>query len=369
MTPLYLLAGLILLVCTYVAWKLNARQSTDATVLREMLENLRRDIVETKDKLHEGMGKNAQGIQERLEKTIDLVNKQLGGMDNRIDKRVIDINSRLDKAAEMMGLVQKQYGNVENLSTDIKRLQEAFKAPKPRGGFSEKALFDLASQMLPAQKLHAQFTFKTGAMVDLMIETAQGRLCIDAKFPLENYLKLIDDPENTTIKQAFINDVKKHIRDVAKKYILQDEQTLNSACMYVPSDAVIYEILREPELTELANDSRITLLSPHTLQAYLGILYAAYQSQQFAENAEQVLGMIRGIQQQNGKLGEELRLLQKHLTNASSKMNDVSSEHTRLDMQIEQANQLESPDRKKIIKEATVKAFKSQISTSAHEVV
>ena len=374
MTYFYILATILALIgIGGILWKLSKIETGDKNsegerVLREMFENLRRDITETKDKLNEGMGKNAQYIQERLEKTMELVNNQLGGMDNRIDKRVIDINSRLDKAAEMMGLVQKQYGTVENLSGDIKRLQEAFKAPKPRGGFSEKALFDLASQMLPAQKLHAQFTFKTGAIVDLMIETAQGRLCIDAKFPLENYLKLIDDPENTNIKKSFINDVKKHIRDVAKKYILQDEQTLNSACMYVPSDAVIYEILREPELTELANNTHITLLSPHTLQAFLGILYAAYQSQQFAENAEQVLGMIRGIQQQNGKLGEELRLLQKHLTNAVSKMSDVSSEHTRLEVQIGQANLLENPEQQNAIKEASEKTFKTQITASVLEI-
>lgn len=351
--------GVIAVCSVLILYKVffGAKTASDDST-RQMFESLRRDLIDTKDKITDRMGKNAEGIQERLESTLKLVNQQLGGMDKRIDTRVSDINTRLDAAAKMMGMVQKQYGTVEGLSGDIKRLQEAFKAPKPRGGFSEKALTDLAKQMLPMQRLHPQYTFKTGSMVDLMIETSQGKLCIDAKFPLENFLKLLDEPENASFQSLFVNDVKKHIRDVAKKYILPEEGTLDSACMYVPSDAVIYEILRTPELTDLADALHVTLLSPHTLQAFLNILYSAYQSQQFAENAKQVLALIRGIQQQNGKLGEELALLQKHLTNAATKMGDVSSAHTKLDMHIAQANQLEGNEKKLIAKTAVERTLK-----------
>lgn len=364
MTPSDIFLGVLTLGVIAIAWKLwfGSKATDDGQMTREMLENLRRDLTDTKDKLSDRMGENAEGIQKRLESTLKLVNQQLSGMDQRIDTRVSDINTRLDAAAKMMGMVQKQYGTVENLSGDIKRLQEAFKAPKPRGGFSEKALVDLASQMLPTQKLHPQFTFKTGSMVDLMIETSSGRLCIDAKFPLENFLKLLDQPDSKELQSLFINDVKKHIRDVAKKYILPEEGTLDSACMYVPSDSVMYEILRSEELTDLANSLRVTLLSPHTFQAFLNVLYAAYQSQQFAENAEQVLALIRGIQQQSSKLGDELQVLQKHVSNASSKMADVTSEHSRLDMHIGQASQIETGDRKIITKTALERTLKEPAS-------
>ncbi len=364
MTTLYVLGGLILAGLAYIGWKLTIQSgSKDDAVLRELLENVRRDISDTKDKMTDQLGKNATHIQQRLEKTLDLVGQQLGGMDTRIDHRVKDINSRLDVAAKIMGDVQKQYGTVEGLSQDIKRLQEAFKAPKLRGGFGEKALVDLVSQMLPAQRVHPQFTFATGSMVDVMIETTQGKLCIDAKFPLENYLKLLDNPTDEKLKVLFVNDVKKHIRDIAKKYILPEEGTLDSACMYVPSDAVIYEILREPELTELANTSRITVLSPHTLQAFLSVLYAAYQSQQFADNAKQVLALIRGIEQQNGKVGEELKVLQRHISNAATKMGDVTGEHSKLDMQIAQANMIETSPAAAAIAKAKSKVLAPNMET------
>ncbi len=349
---LAILLGLLVL-SAFIAWKLflPAHNTKEDAVLREMLENLRRELTDTKDKLHDRMGKNAEHIQERLEKTLDLVGKQLGGMDSRIDKRVGEINNRLDAAAKLMGLVQKQYGTVESLSQNIRQLHEAFKAPKPRGSFSEKALVDMARQMLPVQRVHAQYAFGSGTIIDLMIETAHGKLCIDAKFPLENYLRLVAEPENEELRRTFRNDVRKHIRDIAKKYILPDEGTLDTAFMYVPSDAVMYEILQDTELTDCASAQHITILSPHTFHAFLTTLYAAYQSQQFAENAKQVLALIRGIRQQNGKLGEELSILQRHLTNAANKMSDVTTEHSRLDLQIGQADSLEAPTQRKELPE------------------
>ncbi len=328
MTLLTLLVGLALLAILFLTW------------------HVTRELGAAKDKLHEGMGKNAEGIQQRLERMLDLVGKQLGGMDSRIDKRVAEINNRLDAAAKLMGTVQKQYGNVEQLSTSIRQLHEAFKAPKPRGSFSEKILYDIAVQMLPAQKVHQQFTFRSGAQVDLMIETAQGKLCIDAKFPLENYLKLVEEPENADIRHVFCNDVKKHLRDIAKKYILPEESTLDSTFMYVPSDAVMYEILHETELTELASSLRVTILSPHTFYAFLTTLLAAYQSQQFEQNAKEALALIRGIQQQSGKLGEDLQILQRHVGNAAAKMGDVQTNYVKLDTQIKQTSLLEEPSPK-----------------------
>lgn len=353
MTLLYVLLGVILTLCAVIAWKLFIVESPGSEsdkILRESLENLRRDITETKDKLHDSMGKNAENVQQRLEKTLDLVNKQLGGMDNRIDKRVSEINNRLDSAAELMNRVSKQYGTVEELSGNIKRLQEAFKAPKPRGIFSEKILVDLVAQVLPVSTYTPQHTFHNGAIVDLLIKTANGNICIDAKFPLENYAKLVDTPDDDIAKRSFRADVKKHIKDVAKKYILPDEGTLDFALLYVPSDAVMYEILTDNELSDAAEANHVFILSPHSFYYFLNVIRLAYQSQQFEENAKKILSLIRGIQQQNGKLGEELDVLQKHVSNAGLKMGSVFTEYTRLESQIAQAGSLEqAKDEKQLI--------------------
>lgn len=347
MITLAIILAAILILLLFIAWNIFMNPARgvgkeDLQVIREMMEHLRREVADTKDKLHDGMGKNTVNIQERLEKTMDLVNKQLGGMDTRIDKRVSDMNQRLDAAAALMGKVQKQYGTVEELGKSIKDLHEAFKAPKLRGGFGERALVDIVSRVLPVQSYEAQHKFASGDIVDLLITTSNGSIPIDAKFPLENYNKLIQSPDDTSVRKLFESDVKKHIKDIAKKYILPDEGTLEFALMYVPSDAVMYEILMSEELSSAAEGQHVFILSPHSFYYFLNIIRLAYQSQQFEENAKKVLALIRSIQQQSGKLGSELTVLQGHINNANNKMGFVHKEYIKLDGQIEQAGMLET---------------------------
>ncbi len=346
MTLLYILLAALIGICTFAVWKIMGLskpkdESSDAKILREMIENLRRDVVETKDKLHDGMGQNAKGIQERLEKTIDLVNKQLGGMDVRMDNRVSDMNKRLDQAATLLGDVKKQYGTIEEVSRSVKNMNDAFKSPKMRGGFGERALVDMISQVLPMQSYEPQHKFKTGDIVDLLVKTSNGSICIDAKFPLENFSRLVATPEDEAVRRLFVTDVKKHIKDISKKYILPDEGTLEFALMYVPSDAVMYEILANAELSSATESQRVFILSPHSFYYFLDIIRLAYQSQQFEENAKKVLGLIRGIQQQSGKLEAELTVLQNHINNANNKMGSVQKEFSKLDSQIDQTSLLE----------------------------
>lgn len=342
MTLLYILLILVLLGVVFVGWqqmKGGSTESPEQKMMLNTLNDLRRDIGDTKDKLNQSLATNTQNIQSTL------------------DNRVMDINKRLDSAAMLMGQVQKQYGKVEELSGDIKRLQEAFKSPKPRGSFGERALVDLASQVLPTQSFEAQHSYRNGTIVDLMIKTSNGNISIDAKFPLENYMRLVDKPDSEELRKLFRNDVKKHIKDVSKKYILPDEGTVDFALIYVPSDAVMYEILTDGELSTTAEDAHVFILSPHSFYYFLNIIRLAYQSQKFEENAKQVLALIQGIQSQNGKLGEELTVLQKHLGNASSKMGNVFSEYSRLDMQISQAARLDAlpaDSKKSLLKPPTI---------------
>jgi DNA recombination protein RmuC len=341
MVTLLLFVAVLLLV--FVAWEvagLKPRESEVDRIHRELLENLRRELLDAKDKLHDGMGRNAESIQQRLEKTLELVNKQLSGMDDRIDKRVSEINQRLDAAAKLMSLVSKQYGTVEELSGAIKQLHEAFRAPKLRGGFGEKTLVDLVRQVLPIKSYVVQHTFRSGEKVDLLVKTADGAISIDAKFPLENYLKLTDQPQDEETRRAFRTDVKKHIRDIAKKYILPDEGTLEFALMYMPSEALWHDIVNDAELADLAQSLHVFVLSPQSFYYFLNVIRLAYQSQQFEENAKQVLSLLRGIEQQSGKLGADLQILQRHLGNAATKMGDVQMGYGKLDMQITQAGQL-----------------------------
>jgi DNA recombination protein RmuC len=341
----------------FLVWKRRTPEDRDADrIHREMLENLRRELSETKDKLHEGMGKSAESVQQRLEKTLELVNKQLSGMDSRIDKRVQEMNQRLDTAAKLLGLVQRQYGTVEQLSGDIRRLQEAFKSPKPRGGFGEQSLADLVAQVLPVQSFATQQRFRNGVIVDLLIQTANGSIPVDAKFPMENFLKLAENPKDDAAVKAFQRDVKGHVLAVGK-YIRPEEGTIGFALMYVPSDAVMYEILADRELSSYAQSKNVLILSPHSFFYFLKIIYLSYQSQKFEENARQVLDLIRGVKQQSERLGDHLGKLETHLKNAQGQMSEVGTDYDRLNRQIDAASSvsLEQPRQQRALSSVEVR--------------
>ena len=116
--------------------------------------------------------------------------------------------------------------------------------------------------------------------------------------------------------------------------------------LFRSSDTLLHTILTDSELSELAESLHVYLLSPHSFYYFLNVIRLAYQSQEFEQNAQEVLKLLRGIRQQSGKLGEELQVLQRHMTNASSKMSDVQNNYLKLDMGIGQAEMLEGPKNK-----------------------
>lgn len=101
------------------------------------------------------------------------------------------LNERLDKAAEVIGRVQKNIGEMSEIGRGMKELQEFLRSPKLRGNVGEQVLREILNQMLPKQSFHLQYTFKSGATVDAAIKTSSGIVPVDSKFPLANFRKMM----------------------------------------------------------------------------------------------------------------------------------------------------------------------------------
>jgi len=182
------------------------------------------------------------------------------------------LNDRLDRATDVIRDVNREVGKMSEIGRNMEELQEFLKSPKIRGNIGEQVLKDLIAQIFPKNSFYLQYQFKTGDKVDAAIKTDAGILPIDSKFPMENFQKYVRAREEQTkdmYKKEFIKDVKKHIEAIAKKYILPDEGTMDFALMYVPSEAVFYEIINTDTLTDFARSQRIFIVSPSTLYAHL----------------------------------------------------------------------------------------------------
>lgn len=261
---------------------------------------------------------------------LDSQNKQITAT---LQATTDSMNKRLDTAARFISEVQKNIGEMSEIGRGMKELQEFLRSPKLRGNIGEHILSELLSQMLPRQSFHLQYTFKSGVIVDAAIKTSNGIIPIDSKFPLENFRKLVnakDSAEKKTASTLFEKDVKKHIDDISKKYILTEEGTIDYALMYIPSESVYYEIINNASLFDYSSSKRVLPVSPMTFYAYLRAILMSFEGQKIEEQAKEIVRLIRAIQKDYLKVDDNLGVLSRHLTNAYNQMNSVSAGFTEL---------------------------------------
>jgi len=238
------------------------------------------------------------------------------------------INERLDNAAKVIAQVQRNIGEMSEIGRGMKDIQEFLRSPKLRGNIGEQVLKELLTQMLPKNSFFLQHTFKSGVTVDAAIKTSAGIIPVDSKFPMENFRRMIGAQSETEKKEAekeFIKDVKKHIDDIASKYILTEEGTIDYALMYLPSETVYYEVVNSSELFDYSGKKRVLPVSPTTFYAYLRAILMSFEGQKIEQRAQQILSAIRAVQKDYNKVEDNLSVLGKHIQNAYSQMSNVFS--------------------------------------------
>jgi DNA recombination protein RmuC len=263
----------------------------------------------------------------------------------RLDSQGRSINERLDNAAKVIGQVQRNIGEMSEIGRGMKDLQEFLQSPKLRGNMGEQVLKELLSQMLPKQAFHLQYTFKSGEKVDAAIQTSGGIIPIDSKFPMENFRKLNSsksDEERKAANRDFERDVRGHIDSISRKYILTEEGTIDYALMYIPSEAVYYEIVNNLTLFEYSGKKRVLPVSPTTFYAYTKAILMSFEGQKIEAKAKEILASLRAIQKDYSKVEDNLNILQKHLTNAYNMLGNVFNSFTQLGRKITSTRSLEN---------------------------
>lgn len=254
------------------------------------------------------------------------------------------LNERLDRAAQVIAGVGKEVSVVGEIGRSMKELQDFLKSPKMRGNIGEQILKDLISQIFPKNSFHLQYRFKSGEKVDAAIKTDAGIIPIDSKFPLENFQRLLkhqaQDNEFKLLRKTFISDIKKHIDTIAQKYILPDEGTMDFALMYIPSEAVFYEIINMEELIDYARAHRVYMVSPSTLYAHLQTILLSFEGKKIEQESKQILRLLRSIQIDYAKVNDQLDLLGRHLGNASNQYSNVHKGFTNFGQKLESVKQL-----------------------------
>ena len=185
--------------------------------------------------------------------------------------------------------------------------------------------------------------FRSGERVDAVIRV--DRLApIDAKFPLDNFERLVDAQENSERElheKAFARDVKGHVDAISSKYIRPDEGTYDFAFMYLPSEAIYYELVcgKTGALLSYAHEKRVLPVSPTTLTAYLQVVVLGLKGLQIEQHAHEVMAYCAQLQTDFGRFREQFDLVGKHLGNARERYVDAEKRLDRFGTKLEQATE------------------------------
>jgi DNA recombination protein RmuC len=231
------------------------------------------------------------------------------------------ISSFTKEATQIREEIKQMQENVK----DVSSFQEIFKAPKLRGQWGEASLEHILSQHFPKELYKIQYLFSSGEQVDAALKLPDGKvLPIDSKFPSENFGKMIEasGDERDIFQKKFTDDVKARINEITQKYIVPAEGTVEFALMYVPAEAVYYEIVnnigREFDLAEYAWSKRVILTSPNTIYLTLRTIEHWFRDTKISRQTQDILKRLGKVRQDANKLGEDFRKLGSHLKNALS---------------------------------------------------
>jgi DNA recombination protein RmuC len=279
----------------------------------------------------------------------DQVNRQLQASSGEISKR-------LDNAARVIGDVQKNIGELSEASRrifevgkDIATLQEILQPPKLRGGLGEQFLGELLSQILPPEFFTLQYQFSSGERVDAVVRLGERLVPIDSKFPLDNFKRIIEcktEEERKTYQKAFYRDVRKHIDDIAGKYIMPQEGTYDFALLYIPAENVYYETITKDEafgeekgILNYALKKKVIPVSPNSFFAYLQVIVLGLRGLKIEKDAQRILDSLTSLNKELEGFQGDFQLVGRHMTNAMSKFEDA---RRRLDKFTFRLDQIES---------------------------
>jgi DNA recombination protein RmuC len=304
-----------------VVFFLNAKRKPEADTQTPL-------ILQQVDTLREQVSRSLNQNAELLQKQLETVNLSLRSSSG-------DINQRLDNAARLYAGLQAQLGQlsqanqqIQVLMKDVSSLQDILRPPKLRGGMGEVLLENLLREILPPEHFTIQHRFSGGQIVDAAIRFRDGIISVDAKFPLENFRRMLEAPDDASriaARKDFGRNIKKHIDDIHEKYIRTDEGTLPFAFMYIPAENVYYEtIIRgeeegEKALYAYATTRHVMPVSPNSFYAYLITLAQGFRGMKIEERAREIVEHLNRLQLELGKFTEDFRKIGAHLGNAQGK--------------------------------------------------
>ena len=290
-------------------------------------------------KLSEGQERLTGGLQTVSEAQAKAQLSMINMMEERLAKVQLQMNENLShssrRTAQSLGDLQQRLSTIDKaqekitkLSGDVLSLQDILSNKQTRGAFGEIQLTDIVSKALPSDGFELQATLSTGKRADCLIKLPNppGPIVIDSKFPLEAYEALRNassETETSSAVRLFRTSVRKHIKDISEKYIVEGE-TADGAILFLPSEAVYAELHANfSDLVREGFSARVWIVSPTTCMATLNTMRAILKDARMREQAGAIRNELAVLYQDVDRLGVRVESLDRHFNQAAKDISDI----------------------------------------------
>lgn len=311
---------------------LEFKNSTNDNILKAGKENID-SIFNFNDKLKSELKKDFLNLTGVVEGRLDKINESV---EVKLEKSFEDTKKTFSNVMQSLGRLDEAQKKMEFLSNNVQNLNNVLTDKKTRGIFGEVQLYQVLSSAFGnnSEIYQKQYKLSNGTMADAVIFAPEpvGTICIDSKFPLENYRRIFEDISENRLENEknFEQNLKKHIDDISSKYIIKNETT-DQAILFLPAEAIFaYLNAYMPKTVEYAYSRRVWITSPTTMMAILTTIQAVSQNLKQSQYALEIQKELNSLSDEFERYAKRWETLEKDINKVSKDVKDIFTTSTKI---------------------------------------
>lgn len=298
-------------------------------------QTIQRHMMDVREQMNVSFKQHTHSLTSHMQSLTEEIRNHLHNLTHQVNHKLTEgfekTSATFTDVVVRLKMIDEAQKKMTELSTQVVSLQDILVDKQARGAFGEVQLTTLITNMIPASHFRMQHTLSNQKRADclLLLPEPTGNIVIDAKFPLETYQKLMNNTtspiEKKSLQQQFRQDVQKHIKDIADKYIIAGETT-DSAVMFIPAEAIFSEIhANYPEIIALSQRLKVWLVSPSTLMAVLTTARAVLKDDATRQQVHIIQQHLHALAEDFQRFEKRMDKLSKHIDQAHQDVGEVAT--------------------------------------------
>lgn len=298
-------------------------------------ETMQKQMTDVREQMNHSFQQHASSLTSHLQLLTEEIRTHLHSLTQQVNHKLTEgfekTSSTFIDVVKRLTIIDEAQKKITELSNHVVSLQDVLVDKRARGAFGEVQLSSLISNMIPSAHYQMQYTLSNQKRADciLFLPEPTGNVVIDAKFPLETYQRLISvdatSVERKSLQQQFRQDIQKHIKDIAEKYIIVNETT-DGAMMFIPAESIFAEIhANYPDLISMSQRMKVWLVSPSTLMAVLTTAKAVLKDDATRKQVHIIQKHLHALADDFQRFEKRMDKLSKHIDLAHQDVNEVNT--------------------------------------------